>query len=285
MTTLPGCLFVVATPLGNLHDLSPRALEVLRSVDLIACEDTRHTGKLLAHFQITTPTLSCHEHNEAERVARLLAKVESGRSVALVTDAGTPLLSDPGYRLVRAARESGLPVMPIPGPFAGAAAVSVAGLPSDRILFAGFPPDRAAARRRWLQELAGESATLVIYLSPHRLPQTLADIVGIFGERQALLAREMTKLYEEHFWGTLPEVVRQATTGEPRGEYTLVVQGTGDPSVPAGKPVLDTEAYIRGLMELRGLTRSQAARRAALDLGLPRRQLYRGSSDSDRSED
>lgn len=271
---LPGRLYVVATPIGNLGDLSPRALETLRGADLIACEDTRHTGKLLAHFRVSTPTLSCFEHNEKERIPQLLAQLRDGRSVALVADAGTPLLSDPGYRLVRAAREAGIPVIPIPGPFAGVAAVSVAGLASDRILFAGFPPDRSAARRRWFEELAGDRSTLVFYLSPHRLHETLADALVVFGPRAALLAREMTKLHEEHLWCPLDELTRKVAESEPRGEYTLVLGGAGGESEPVGR--VDAEAYLLGLMQLHGLSRSQAARRAATDLGLPRRDLYRG---------
>ncbi|GAB4124410.1 MAG: 16S rRNA (cytidine(1402)-2'-O)-methyltransferase [Acidobacteriota bacterium] len=277
MTAPPGRLYVVATPIGNLGDLSPRAVEVLRAVDLVACEDTRHTRKLLAHFQIRVPTLSCHEHNEVDRIPRLLAELQAGHSVALVADAGTPLLSDPGYRLVRAARDAGLPVIPIPGPFAAAAAVSVAGLPTDRVLFAGFPPDRAAARQRWFQELACEQATLVIYLSPHRLLQTLQDALSRLGPRRVLLAREMTKIHEEHWVGRLDELVRSLAGVDPRGEYTLVIEGAEGPAgrIPSR---LDVEAYIRGLMELHGLTRSQAARRAASDLQLPRRKLYQGET-------
>ncbi len=276
MTVPPGRLYVVATPIGNLGDLSPRALEVLRTVDLVACEDTRHTRKLLAHFQLSVPTLSCHEHNETERIPRLLAELQAGRSVALVSDAGTPLLSDPGFRLVRAVRDAGLPVIPIPGPFAGAAAVSVAGLPTDRVLFVGFPPERAAASRRWFEGLASQPATLVIYLSPHRLQQTLQDALDSFGPRRVLLAREMTKIHEEHLAGRLDEVVGKLAGVEPRGEYTLVVEGAAATSAPAPER-LDVEAYIRGLMELHGLSRSQAARRAASDLRLPRRTLYGGS--------
>lgn len=279
MTAPPGRLYVVATPIGNLGDLSPRALEVLRAVDLVACEDTRHTRKLLAHFQISVPTLSCHEHNEVERTPRLLAKLQAGSSVALVTDAGTPLLSDPGYRLVRAAREAGLPVIPIPGPFAAAAAVSVAGLPTDRVLFAGFPPDRATTRQRWFQELASEKATLVIYLSPHRLLQTLKDALSCLGPRQVFLAREMTKIHEEHWVGRLDEVVQSLAGVDPRGEYTLVIEGAAGPGETTPSR-LDSEAYIRGLMVLHGLTRSQAARRAASDLQLSRRKLYRSETAS-----
>ena len=218
-----GRLFVVATPLGNLEDLSPRAARVLAEVDLVACEDTRRTRKLLNHFQISTPTTSYHEHNERAKAARLVADLDSGKDLALVSDAGTPLLSDPGYRLVRLCQEKKIPVIPIPGPSAAVAALSVSGLPTHRFAFAGFLPRRASACRKELRRLASQDMTLIFYLSPHGLQSTLRRIVEILGNREAFLIREMTKVYETAHFGPLEEILAALGDGSPRGEYTLVV--------------------------------------------------------------
>lgn len=268
-----GRLYVVATPIGNLDDISPRAVETLKSADLILCEDTRHSRKLLNRFGISASTLSFHEHNEEARVPGLLRRVEEGERLALISDAGTPLLSDPGFRLVRACREAGYPVTPVPGPFAGAAAASVSGLPTDQILFAGFLPSRSGARRSFLETLAAGRSTLVFYLSPHRLKAELTDCLEVLGNRPAFLIREMTKLNEEADWGRLEEIAAGNGSREPRGEYTLVVGGTTDEA--ARRLSIDVEAYLAGLTSKRGLSPSQAARQAAAELGLPRRSLYR----------
>ena len=227
MEATSGRLFVVATPLGNLEDLSQRAARVLAEVDLIACEDTRHTGKLLQHLGVRTPTTSYHEHNERSKAPKLVAELKSGKDVALVSDAGTPLLSDPGYRLVQSCRLEKISVIPIPGPSAAVAALSVAGLPTDRFLFAGFLPSRRAAAKKELARLSSLEMTLVFYVSPHRLQGTLRQMLEVLGNRNAFLIREMTKIYESGCHGTLQEILETVQSRSPRGEYTLVVQGKG----------------------------------------------------------
>lgn len=267
-----GTLYVVATPIGNLDDLSPRALESLQCVARIACEDTRHTGKLLKHFGVTTPMTSCHEHNEAQRVPELLAMLESGADVALVSDAGTPLVSDPGFRLVRACRQEGIGVVPIPGPSAALAALSVSGLPSDRFLFVGFLPRQKAPRRRALEEVAGVAATLIFFVAPHRLAGTLEQAARVLGNRDALLGRELTKLHEETIAAPLEELAREVAGKPARGEYALVVAGADGPADQVTP--IDASAYVAGLITSRGLSRSDAVRRAAKELGVSRRELY-----------
>ena len=220
-----GRLFVVATPIGNLGDLSSRAVEILQQVELIACEDTRHTGRLLVHFGIVTRMLSYHEHNEDERAEKLLERLEAGHDIALVSDAGTPLLSDPGYRLVRACREKALKVIPVPGPFAGAAAACVSGLPTDQLLLCGFLPKKRPALVKRLKAVESTSATLVFYLSPHRLEPSLDAIRQHLGDREAFLIREMTKVYETSYSGNLSSILRVLQGNPPPGEYTLVVSG------------------------------------------------------------
>jgi 16S rRNA (cytidine1402-2'-O)-methyltransferase len=267
-----GRLFVVATPIGNLEDFSPRAIQTLRSVQLIACEDTRHTGKLLNHFGIDTPTTAFHEHNEESKVPSLIERLLEGKDLALVSDAGTPLLSDPGFRLVSVCRDKGIDVVPIPGPFAGAAAVSVSGLPSDRITFLGFPPKKPGPLRKFLKESALYRSTLVFYISPHGLPKTLQIIHAILGDRRAFLIREMTKLYETSYHGTLSELVRLCEEEEARGEYTLVVEGVGGQRPEAVS--IDPGTYVLGLMNRSGLTSREAIRRTSEELDLPRRSVY-----------
>lgn len=229
MTNLPaGRLHVVATPIGNLGDLSVRALDTLRSCTLIAAEDTRHTGALLAHFAITTPMISLHDHNESQRAPELIARIRDGSSVALVSDAGTPAISDPGFALVRACAEAGIEVVAVPGPCAFVAALSISALPTDRFCFEGFLPARPAARRARLRDLSAERRTLVFYESPHRIKETLADCVEHLGPaRGAALAREITKLHETLYRGSLAELARRAAS-EPdlsRGEIVLVIAG------------------------------------------------------------
>lgn len=273
---MPGTLHVVATPIGNLEDLSPRALETLSRVDLIACEDTRHTRKLLSRFHVSTPTTSYHEHNEEAKSKILLRRLQTGKSVALVSDAGTPLLSDPGYRLVKLCREAGIPVVPIPGPFAGAAAASVSGLPSDQILFGGFLASRRSGLEKQLKELKTSRATLVFYLSPHRLTETLRLVEEIIGNRPGFLIREMTKVHEESLYGSLAEIREKLRGSDPRGEYTLAVQGAHEPTRPEDTfPTIDVACYIRGLVEVLGLSRKDAVQRASDELGLSRQEIYR----------
>src|SRR5574337_1815520 len=223
-----GKLFVVATPIGNLADLSARAREILSGVDLIAAEDTRHSAALLAQFGIATRTLALHEHNEREKAAELVQRLREGAQIALISDAGTPLVSDPGYRLVRAAREAGIAVSPVPGACAAIAALSAAGLPSDRFVFDGFLPAKSAARRARLRELGDESRTLVLYESSHRILECCADLVATFGaEREAALLREITKLHDTHLGATLGEIAERIETDPEQrlGEFVLVVAG------------------------------------------------------------
>ncbi|HSR69602.1 MAG TPA: 16S rRNA (cytidine(1402)-2'-O)-methyltransferase [Acidobacteriota bacterium] len=269
-------LYVVATPLGNLEDLSPRARRVLQETDWIACEDTRRSGRLLEHLGVDRqgrPLISYHEHNEEERTPQLLRRLQDGQSGALVSDAGTPLLSDPGYRLVRACRQAGIEVVPIPGPSAAVAALSVSGLPCDRFLFAGFPPPKATAQRRFFEELAAQEVLLIFYLSPHKLASTLKRMREVLGERRAFLARELTKLHETHYLGTLGDIIGSLQAETPRGEYTLLVEGAS--GAGESEPHLDAEAYVEGLQRLRGLSRADAVRQAAQELGIPRGRLYR----------
>lgn len=245
-----GVLYVVATPIGNLEDLSPRARRVLAEVALIAAEDTRHSGKLLAHFGIHTPLLSMHDHNEAERVPALIEKLLAGESLALVSDAGTPLISDPGFDLVRAARAAGISVTPVPGASALVAALSVAGLPTDRFVFEGFLPAKAGLRRARLGELARETRTLVFYEAVHRLLEALQDMSAAFGEeRSAVVARELTKLHETVRTGSLQELAgwaEQDTTAV-LGEVVLLVEGAE--LVESGAVVVRPEQLLRALLD------------------------------------
>jgi len=270
---MPGCLYVVATPLGNLEDFTLRAQRTLKEVDLIACEDTRRTKKLLSHFSIQTRCTSYHEHNEETKTPHLLRLLEKGNHLALVSDAGTPLLSDPGYRLVLGCRDRGISVYPVPGPAAVTAALSVSGLPTDRFFFVGFLPRRAAQRRSRLQEISQFDATLLFYLSPHRLTVTLQQILKVLGNRRAFLIREMTKIHESHHFGTLREILETIQGSPSRGEYTLVVEG--QPTKGASTIPLDILAYVTGLIQLHGITQKEAIRRAAHELGIPKRQVYR----------
>ena len=245
-STSTGTLYVVATPIGNLDDISPRARRVLGSVDLIAAEDTRRTRRLLSRFDVKTPTISCHGHNEARQAPGLAERLRRGESVALVSDAGTPLLSDPGLLLVRAAHDAGVPVVAVPGPSALAAALSVAGESTDRFIFEGFLPRRAGPRRRRLEGLAGEAATVVLFESVHRIRATLTELLAQFGPgRRASIVRELTKLHERVHRGTLGTLAGQLGGEIPlKGEFVLVIAGAdgggraGGPGDPAGfRPV------------------------------------------------
>jgi 16S rRNA (cytidine1402-2'-O)-methyltransferase len=269
-----GTLFVVATPIGNLADLSPRALTTLKAVAAICAEDTRHTRQLLAHYGVEKALLALHEHNEDEIADKLVARLVAGDSLALVSDAGTPLVSDPGYRLVRAARAAGIKVSPIPGASAVIAALSVAGLASDRFVFEGFLPAKAAARRERLARLAAEPRTLVFYESAHRIEDSLADMAAAFGaERPAVLARELTKLFETVLDGTLADVREQiaADPNQRRGEFVVIVEGAGD---DADAKVVEGRRLYTKLSE--HLPPSTAAKVAADLSGAPRKTLYGG---------
>ena len=267
-----GRLFVVATPLGNLEDLSPRGVRVLGEVALLACEDTRRTRRLLAVHGLKTPLSSYHEHSEARKGPLLIQALREGKDVALVSDAGTPGISDPGYRLVRAARDEGLPVIPVPGPSAVITALSVSGLPSDRFLFVGFLPARPGPRRRAVDELAPVPWTLVIYESPERIVSTLGDLEQRLGDRDAFLCREATKLHEEYLPGRLG-TLRAELTGRPRvrGEVVLVVAGA-DPAAPVAEPAALEE--LVAALRASGLTRREAVKEAARRLRRPAREVY-----------
>ncbi|HVO13084.1 MAG TPA: 16S rRNA (cytidine(1402)-2'-O)-methyltransferase [Vicinamibacteria bacterium] len=268
-----GTLFVVATPLGNLEDLTLRALRVLREVSLVACEDTRRTQTLLRAHGIPTRTTSYFEHNERWKGERILAELREGRHVALVSDAGTPGVSDPGYRLVRDARAEGLQVVPVPGPSAAIAALSVSGLPTDRFLFVGFLPPRSGPRRRALAALAAERPTLILYESPLRVVELLGEMQEAFGDREAFLCREATKLHEEYRRGRL-STLRQALVARDavRGEIVLVVAGAA--AAPAAAAETDPVALYRALAA-EGRTRREAVKEAARRLGRPAREVYR----------
>ncbi|UKE46603.1 16S rRNA (cytidine(1402)-2'-O)-methyltransferase [Xanthomonas cerealis] len=274
MSAQPGTLHVVATPIGNLADLTPRAQEVLRAVAAICAEDTRRSGQLLAHFGIDRPLLALHEHNEDALAQRIVARLLGGESLALISDAGTPLVSDPGYRLVRAAREAGVRVSPVPGACAAIAALSVAGLPSDRFSFEGFLPAKASGRRERLARLAGEPRTLVFYESAHRIVESLADCRAAFGDaRPAVLARELTKLFETVLDGSLAELQArvEADANQRKGEFVLIVQGAGDDAdaqLAEGRRVYTTLSAH--------LPPSTAAKLAAEITGAPRKALYGG---------
>jgi 16S rRNA (cytidine1402-2'-O)-methyltransferase len=268
-----GTLYVVATPIGNLGDLSARARDVLGSVTVIAAEDTRHTGQLLHGCGIATPMMSLHEHNESRKIGELVTRLIAGETVALVSDAGTPLVSDPGFELVEAARRAAVPVLAVPGPCAAIAALSIAGLPTTRFAFEGFLPAKTSARRRDLEALAREPRTLVFYEAPHRLTEVLADMSTMFGgERPAAIARELTKRFESVYAGTLRELHEQAARDPDmsRGELVIVVAGSGEPA--ESQSALDTERLLRALLD--ELPPAQAAKIAARISGLKRSELY-----------
>lgn len=266
-------LYLVGTPIGNLEDITFRAIRTLKSVDLIAAEDTRHTGKLLHHFDIKTPQVSYYEHNQQQRIPELLNKLEQGRSIALVTDAGMPGISDPGYELVKACIDRGFDVVPIPGVSACVTAVSASGLPSDRFVFEGFLPAKGQDRQNRLEALVVETRAIVLYESPHRLRETLQDLAKILGgDRAAVLGRELTKLHEQFWRGTLNEAIAYYESEvQPQGEFTLVI-APGDRE----EPILSPEAIKAELQALlhQGISRSQASRQLAKNTALSRRDIY-----------
>ncbi|MFN0111819.1 MAG: 16S rRNA (cytidine(1402)-2'-O)-methyltransferase [Blastocatellia bacterium] len=265
-------LYLVSTPIGNLEDITLRALSVLKSVDLIACEDTRHTGRLLNHFGISKPTVSYHEHNEQARADELVQRLAGGESIAIVTDAGTPGISDPAYRIVLAAIEQGITVVPIPGAVALVAGLVASGLPTDSFLFAGFLPAKKMARRARLEELKTGRATLVFYEAPHRIRETLADALEVLGNRQATLARELTKLHEQFIRGNLSELVAHFDANQPRGEMTIVMAGSDDDNLPSVETGSISEQIER--LMLSGLIRNDAIKQAAKSRGLSKRDAY-----------
>jgi len=270
----PGCLWVVATPIGHRDDLSARAIETLRAVAVIAAEDTRHSRPLLVHHNIDTPLIALHEHNERDAVDAIVRRMQGGDAVALISDAGTPLISDPGFRLVRAARAAGIRCIPVPGACAAIAALSVAGLPSDRFVFEGFLPPKAAARRSRLQELASDARTLIFYESSHRVAESLADMRDVFGaDREAVLARELTKLFETVLGAPLAELAARvvADPDQQRGEHVILVAGRGE---EADAKLAEGQRIFAILRE--ELPPAKAAKLAAAISGAPRKLLYEG---------
>ncbi|HEX5966283.1 MAG TPA: 16S rRNA (cytidine(1402)-2'-O)-methyltransferase [Pyrinomonadaceae bacterium] len=270
---MPGSLYLVATPIGNLADITHRALHVLTNVELIACEDTRHTRKLLQHYGITTKTVSYHEHNEQERAQQLIDLLREGKDVAVVSDAGTPSISDPGFRLVRAAIENEIAVVPVPGPSALISALIAAGLPTDEFFFGGFLPARSNARRTRLTKLRSVPGTLIFYEAPHRLAETLKDALEALGEREAVVARELTKLHEELRRGRLSELAEHYSKEQPRGEIVLLIdrtalETTDNTSVQSISSLVDQ-------LERDGLDHRAALKKAARELGLSRAEAYR----------
>ena len=274
---MAGTLFIVSTPIGNLEDISQRALRILREANVIACEDTRHTRKLLNHFSIETKTVSYHEHNEIERANELCERMTAGENVALVSDAGTPLISDPGFRIVKTAIERGIQVTPIPGAAAFVAALSGSGLPSDQFFFAGFPPARSSARKTRIEELRAIKATLIFYEAPHRIAATLRDAQDVLGNRPAVVARELTKLHEEFLRGTLAELSETfSDANKARGEIVLLIEGASDRAYLEPQTASSAD-FIERVSEFQrsGFDEKAAMKKAAKEFGLKRDEAYR----------
>jgi 16S rRNA (cytidine1402-2'-O)-methyltransferase len=272
MEIKPGTLYIVGTPIGNLEDMTFRAIQILQNVDLIAAEDTRHTGKLLQHFQIKTPQISYHEHNSSSRVPELLEKLTAGNAIALVSDAGMPGISDPGYELIKACIDSSILVIPIPGVSAVITALSASGLPTDKFVFEGFLPPKSHQRREQLEVLKTETHTLIFYESPHRLRATLQDFAEVLGmERKIVLGRELTKFYEQFWRGTIGDACKYYQEKEPQGEFTIVVAG-----LEANKPQLSDEEIVGELKKIMSqkVSRSQASRQLANLTSINRRYIY-----------
>ena len=267
-----GTLYIVGTPIGNLEDMTFRAIKILQAADFIAAEDTRHTGKLLHHFQIKTPQISYHEHNQHQRLPELIEKLLLGQSIALVTDAGMPGISDPGYELVKACADANINIIPIPGACACIVGIAASGLPTDRFVFEGFLPAKGQERQLRLEALQIESRTIILYESPHRLRQTLQDLANSLGsDRQIVLARELTKMHEEFWRGSIESAIELYTIREPQGEFTIVIAG-----IQTAAPVFSEDAIKAELQTLiaEGISRSQASRQLAQQTSLPRRQIY-----------
>ncbi|MDM8517111.1 16S rRNA (cytidine(1402)-2'-O)-methyltransferase [Desulfobacterales bacterium HSG16] len=271
MTEKKGVLYIVATPIGNMDDITLRAKKILESVDLIAAEDTRHTARLLSHFKITKRLISFHEHNEYKKTPELIEKMEQGLSAALVSDAGTPCISDPGYRLVKDAADSGISVVPIPGVSAAITALSVSGLPTDRFTFVGFPPRKAGRRKAMIKELSTESKTIIFYESPRRIISLLSDILDIMGDRQGVLAREMTKIYEEFIREPVSEIIKSLETRQSiKGECVLLLKGA-----EKKEPALDSmEQIISDAMDKSDKKLSALAKEIAGEHGFLRKNVY-----------
>jgi 16S rRNA (cytidine1402-2'-O)-methyltransferase len=269
-----GTLYIVSTPIGNLEDITLRAIRVLKEADLVAAEDTRHSKHLLDRYQIETQLTSYHDHNKEEKAPILIARLLEGKSVALVSDAGTPGISDPGYFLINLAIDQKIPVVPIPGATAAIAALSVSGMPTDRFIFEGFLPAKHLARLRRLQDLVREERTMVFYEAPHKIIRSIEDMLEVFGDRRVVITREMTKIHEETIRGTLSECLKRLHAGTIKGEFTVIVHGfTEDPHTQD----IDITEYLKNLMLHRGLSKKDAISAAAEELGLPKKNVYNES--------
>ena len=266
-------LYIVSTPIGNLEDITLRALNTLKEVDVIACEDTRTTGKLLSHYGIKKPLVSYHEHNETEKSKELLAELLDGKSIAIVTDAGTPGVSDPGYRIVKLASENGVQVVPIPGASAALAALSVSGLPTSSFTFLGFPPRQKKRLNEFLQKIKDSSETLIFYESPNRVIKTLEEMANVFGDRNASVSREITKMYEETLRGTLSEITKSLQKKDSiRGEITLVVEGASNDEAQFDD---ETVNRILELLKKEGLSLKDAVKQVTADSGISKSKIYK----------
>ena len=272
---MTGTLYLVATPIGNLQDITFRALEILRAVDVIACEDTRHTQKLLNHFAIKNRLVSYHEHNENARAQELAALLEQGKSVAIVSDAGTPAVSDPSYRVVEQAIEIGAPVVPVPGAVAFVSALIASGLPTDSVFFGGFLPSKKSERIRRFEEVKEIPATLVFYESPHRIEKSLADALDRLGDRRAALARELTKLHEQIIRGSLSEIFLQVAGNPPKGEIVLLFDRKSNITKRLDENKAGTLKSRLTELESEGLERKAALKKIAKEFGLTRSEVYR----------
>lgn len=273
-TDHPGVLYIVATPIGNLEDITYRATRILKEVDVIACEDTRQTRKLLDHYGIEKPLVSYHEHNETQRAQELIARIKAGATVAQVSDAGMPGISDPGYRVVKLALESGIRVVPIPGPSALIAALAAGGLPTDTFEFHGFLPAKAGQRRTALEDIRSVQHTVVFYEAPHRIAESLEDVADVLGkQRPVVIARELTKVYEEFIRGTAQEVLETVRRRELKGEITLLLGKSQGPEFSAEKQ--DVRARLEALMKEQSLDEKAALKVLARETGKPKSELYR----------
>jgi 16S rRNA (cytidine1402-2'-O)-methyltransferase len=268
---MPGTLYIVATPIGNLEDITLRALRVLKEVDVVAAEDTRHTQVLLNHYGIQTPLTSYHEHNERTKAEALVKQLLKGQDVALVSDAGTPAISDPGFRLVKQAVDAGIRVIPLPGASALTAVLSASGLPTDRVAFEGFLPAKKKPRREKLRALRDEARTLLFYEAPHRLAETLDDVHELLGDREAVLAREVSKVHEEFLRGRISELLHALRRREIRGEFTLIISGSAG-EIAVTEDRLKAEIYE---LHLRGMRVKEIAEVLGEKFGYPKKEIYR----------
>ncbi len=269
-----GTLYIVATPIGNLEDITFRALRILKEADIIAAEDTRHTQKLLNKYEIDTPLTSYHDHNKHEKAPILVARLLDGKNVALVSDAGTPGISDPGYVLINLAVDQQVPVVPVPGATAAITALSISGLPTDSFRFAGFLPQKHCARLARLRALAKDECTIIFYEAPHKIIRTISEMLESFGDRRAVITRELTKIHEQVLRGTLSEILIQLEKGPLKGEFTIIVHGS---SAEPHEQIVSTVEYLKDLVTQRGLTKKEAIATAADELGLPKKEVYKES--------